>query len=177
MSEFNDYFDDREAPHDISDNTSVSSQASAPSAANTSSTVADSPAKQPRKRHRGRKVLLWLIVIIILGGAAAVWLRYYTPYIQSQETGYVTNMERRGLIFKTYEGQMITESALTDTARVYSRDFVFSVTNDALADSLQALSGSGRKVTVAYDRYYGALPWRGAQPVIVTAILPQKTLN
>lgn len=169
MSEFNDYFDDREAPQDQPAN----GESSAP--ATTSSTdcpPSEALACKPRsKRHRGRKLLIWLLIIVVLAGVALVWLRYYTPYIESQETGYVTNMERRGLIFKTYEGQMITESSLTDTARVYSRDFVFSVVDPQLADSLQQLSGSGRKITVSYERYYGALPWRGSQPVIVTAIV------
>lgn len=169
MSEFNDYFDDREAPQETSEETAATTDAPSKAASDTpEATSADKPCK---RRHRGRKFLIWLIVIIVLGGTAAVWLRYYTPYIESEENGFITNMERRGLIFKTYEGQMITESALTDTARVYSRDFTFSVTDPVLADSLQALSGSGRKVTLSYERYYGALPWRGAQPVIVTGIV------
>lgn len=169
MSDFNDYFDDREAPQETSEETVSTTATAAKEDGNTP--VATSADKPGKRRHRGRKLLIWLIVIIVLGGTAAVWLRYYTPYIESEESGFITNMERRGLIFKTYEGQMITESALTDTARVYSRDFTFSVTDPALADSLQALSGSGRKVTISYERYYGALPWRGSQPVIVTGIV------
>lgn len=169
MSDFNDYFDDREAPREPADDTAGVTPTSSTSTAPVE--PASASAKPRKRRHTGRNIILWLIVIIVLGGTAAVWLRYYTPYVESQESGYITNMERRGLIFKTYEGQMITESSLTDTTRVYSRDFVFSVTDPSLADSLQALAGSGRKVTVSYERYYGALPWRGAQPVIVTGLV------
>ena len=90
---------------------------------------------------------------------------------EERVTGCVPQRERRGMIFKTFEGKMISESALTDTTRIYSRDFNFSVTDQAIVRELQAIQGSGRPVTLEYVRYYATVPWRGSQPIVITGIV------
>lgn len=125
---------------------------------------------KPRKRKSHFWAYALTVIVIALG--VTCYFRYFNPYItEARVTGYVTGIERRGMIFKTFEGQMITESALTDTTRIYSRDFNFSVTDTAIVAALQNLQGSGRPVTLEYERYYATVPWRGSQPVIVTAII------
>lgn len=100
-----------------------------------------------------------------------VYVRYFTPYVtDSRATGYITNVERRGIFFKTFEGEMISEAALTDTTRVYTRDMSFSIPSDSLALRLQNLQGSGRPVRLTFERYYGNLPWRGATNCILVGI-------
>ncbi|MDE6377452.1 MAG: hypothetical protein K2K72_01760, partial [Duncaniella sp.] len=65
------------------------------------------PQRPAPRRHRGRKVLLWFIFIVLLVGGGAFWLRYLNPYtVDSLVTGYITNVDKQGLFFKTYEGQM-----------------------------------------------------------------------
>lgn len=134
----------------------------------------EQPDHETTHRHRRRrKTLLWSAVVLLAAIALAFWLRYVNPYADEARTaGYVTNIERRGLIFKTFEGEMISEESLTDTTRVYSRDFVFSVDNDSVARELQRYQGSGRKVMLHIRRYYGTLPWRGASTNIVTGFTP-----
>ncbi len=117
---------------------------------------------------------MWFFSIVIVALAATIYIRYFTPYVtDSRMTGYITNVERRGIFFKTFEGEMISETALTDTTRVYTRDFVFSIPDDSVARAMQSLQGSGRPVRVTYERFYGTLPWRGASTCIVTAAEPQ----
>lgn len=87
-----------------------------------------------------------------------------------EEHGYVVDFKRQGMLFKTWEGQMLVQSALIDSTRPYSRDFVFSVDNDEVARKLAAAKGTGREVTVCYKRYWGVLPWRGATSTIVTSV-------
>lgn len=127
----------------------------------------------PPRRHTLRKALIWCAVIVTVVLAAIAWLRYFNPYVEDAKvTGYITSVERRGIIFKTFEGQMITNESLTDTTRVYSRDFAFSVPDDSLARTIQSWQGTGRPVTLTYKRYYGSLPWRGASLTVATAITP-----
>lgn len=179
---------DNSAPAGGADSSSSSSATSSqgefsfPSSSTTSTVSATSVASQqqpvgpsqpvgPRKprRHRGRKILAWFIVIVVIVLGGAFWLRYCVPYTEDTLTsGYITNVEKRGLIFKTYEGEMITQSHINDTSRVYERDFMFSIPDDEMARRLQALQGTGKRVTLTTERYYGTLPWRGSQPVIVT---------
>lgn len=133
-----------------------------------------SAAPAPKRRHRGRKVLAWVIFICIIVLAAGFYIRYFNPYVaEARASGYITNVEKRGIIFKTFEAEMISESALADTTRIYTRDFTFSIPSDSLARILQPLQGTGRKVTVVYERYYGMLPWRGGSPCVLTGIVQE----
>lgn len=129
------------------------------------------PPRKQKKHHPLRK-FFWitgLVVVIALG--VIVWARYINPYeTDIIERGYVVDFKRQGIIFKTWEGQMLVQSALTDASRPYSRDFVFSVDDEALAAQLAALNGTGKQVTLTYKRYWGVLPWRGATQCIVTGI-------
>lgn len=125
------------------------------------------PAVKKRKRHFWR--WFFFILFVILG--VAVYIRYFVPYaIESRTTGYVTRVEKRGIIFKTFEGEMISQSQLTDTARIYSRDFYFSIPDDSLARVIQSYEGTGKPVTLTCKRYFGTLPWRGSAKVIATAV-------
>lgn len=134
------------------------------------STYPDKPVAK-NKRHFFRKFMLWLLVIAVLGLTAVIYIRYFNPYISDAKvTGYVTNVERRGVIFKTYEGEMISQQKLADPNHIYSRDFFFTVPDDSLARQLQSVQGTGRPVTLTYDKYWGVLPWRGGSGIVITAI-------
>lgn len=118
-----------------------------------------------------RRIFWWSVVVVVLSLAMVAWVRYVNPYeTDMEEHGYVVDFKRQGVLFKTWEGQMIVQSALIDSTRPYSRDFVFSVDNDDVARKLAAAKGTGREVTVTYKRYWGVLPWRGATSTVVTSV-------
>ncbi|MEG2819743.1 MAG: hypothetical protein RR868_03225, partial [Muribaculaceae bacterium] len=95
----------------------------------------------------------------------------FDPYVSdAQTTGYVIRVEKRGTIFKTYEGEMISEFAIQDTSKIYQRDFSFSFDNDSLAQDAMKLQGSGKKITLKYKKFSGVIPWRGASKCIITGI-------
>lgn len=123
------------------------------------------------RRRQLRRRLLWGAGVIAVALAVTVYIRYFNPYVvDARVTGYITNVERRGIVFKTFEGEMITEASLTDTTRVYSRDFSFSVDDPVLARELQDNQGTGRPLTLTFKKFYGVIPWRGASRNIVTAV-------
>ena len=130
----------------------------------------------PRPRHsRLRRFMAWFITICIAGLGVAAYLRYFNPYAtDALVSGYVTGVERRGIIFKTYEAEIISEAALTDTTRLYSERLKMSIPSEELAKRLQALQGSGRRVTLTTERFYGMLPWRGESTTVITAIDSQQ---
>lgn len=121
-----------------------------------------------KRKHHGWR---WFFFILFVALGVTVYIRYFVPYAtESRTTGFVTRVEKRGIIFKTFEGEMISQSQLTDTAHVYSRDFYFSIPNDSLARVIQSYEGTGRPVTLTCKRYFGSLPWRGASKTIAVAI-------
>lgn len=127
---------------------------------------------KPKRRHR--KVLVWFFVIVFAVLGVTVWIRYFVPYVtESQVTGYVTLVEKRGIIFRTFEGEMVSESRLADKGNVYSRDVYFSIPDDDMARRLQQYQGSGTPVTITCKRYYGTLPWRGASNNVMVSFTPK----
>lgn len=125
-----------------------------------------------KPRRRRRHFWLWFsLFLIILAGGVALWLRYFSPYVEeATEYGYVDNMERRGTIFKTFEGVLIPCANLRDTTRLYNRDFIFTVRDRDDYLILRRAMKSGKPVTVEYNQYHATLPWRGASKIVVTAV-------
>ena len=106
--------------------------------------------------------------------AVTVGIRYFVPYVtESKVTGYVTLVEKRGIICRTFEGEMVSESQLADKGNVYSRDVYFSIPDDETARRLQQYQGTGTPVTITCKRYYGTLPWRGASNNILVSFQPK----
>ena len=99
--------------------------------------------------------------------------RYYFVFGSGVKAGTLNYVVKKGYVFKTYEGILIMEGFRTESrGTLQSNQFVFSVDNANLADSLMRLSG--RHVELKYNEYLGALPWRGYSNFIVEEILSVK---
>ena len=134
-----------------------------------SSSAADNAARTRRRRRHRR--LAWFFIIVFAVLAVAFYIRYFVPYTSDTlTTGYITLVEKRGIFFKTFEGEMISESVLADTSKIYSRDFYFSIPNDSLGRLVQSYQGTGKRVTITTQKYFGTVPWRGSQKSVVTDI-------
>lgn len=124
---------------------------------------------------------LWIITaIVIIGLIIGCWLRFFSPYVEdASQYGYIEHIERRGTIFKTYEGTLIPYKELMDTTRIYSRDFVFSVKDDKTAAALRQAQFDARPVRVEYKKYHATVPWRGSSKIVIVkvdSIDPEKIL-
>ena len=124
---------------------------------------------KPRRRAR---FYLWLVLAAVCAGAiVTIYLRYFSPYIEdATQYGYVENIEKRGMLFKTFEGTLIPYKELMDTTRVYHRDFIFTAADVKVATELKRAELDHRPVRVEYKRYFGTLPWRGASQIIITKV-------
>lgn len=121
--------------------------------------------------NEGSRSKLWLF----LGGLILILLlfcyfRYFRPCVEeATQYGYVENIERDGLLFKTYEGILLPYKDLMDTTRIYTRDFVFTAEPECAAQ-LRRMQYSNLPVRVIYRKYYGTLPWRGNSKIIVEKV-------
>ena len=132
---------------------------------------AQDPSPRPRRRHR--RWVWWTIAILLGVTAACVWIRWFNPYAEdSRIKGYVLRVEKRGVIFKTYEGEIISESSVAD--RSFKTDLRLSVPDDSLGRVLQSYQGSGIPVELVTERYYATLPWRGEEKTVLTAVYPAR---
>lgn len=125
----------------------------------------------------GRKMtLIWgavaLIVVAIVG---IIYFHWFRPYAdQSMMSGYINNIERRGLLFKTYEGELIPFRSVIDTTRmdtlnVDRSNYTFSAVPEVAA-KLRRMQYSNTPVRVEVKRYRASLPWRGESRVQIVAV-------
>ena len=112
------------------------------------------------------KKTLWSIsaILVVLLLIFGYW-RFYFILAEGTQAGTLNIFQKKGIIFKTYEGKIILSGF---KANVQSNEFSFSVTNENVAEQL--LKVSGREVNVHYKQYFGSLPWRGMQKYIVDSI-------
>jgi hypothetical protein len=107
-------------------------------------------------------IIAGIAVVII---AVFIYWRYYFVLAVGTQAGTLNIFQKKGIIFKTYEGKIILSGF---KANVQSNEFSFSVTNEKVAEKL--LQVSGREVNVHYKQYFGSLPWRGMKNFIVDSI-------
>ncbi len=118
----------------------------------------------------GRKYLYISLAVVIVALAAFCGVRFWYPFGEGVKTGELNYVVYKGVIFKTYEGKLIQSGfRTTQQSGIASNEFVFSISDPALADSLMRMGGS--VVELRYKEYFGALPWRGHSKFIVDGIL------
>jgi hypothetical protein len=113
-----------------------------------------------KKRHFLRNFLIILLVILI--GFFA--FSYYGIYDEGVRAGSVVRISKKGVIFKTYEGQLNLQSfgALKKTTP-FAETFDFSVekSKPQVIRELEAVALSGERVNLHYIKRYVGFPWRG----------------
>lgn len=122
----------------------------------------------PRQR---RMWWVWLAAALCIAAIAAViYFHWFSPYVEeSIQYGYVENIERRGDIFKTYEGVLIPYKEIMDTTRLYRQDFLFTARPE-VAVMLRKMQFANLPVKVTYEKYHATLPWRGDSRIVVTRV-------
>ena len=132
------------------------------------------------RRHNKHRIIAFSVIgVLALIFLFWMWNRYYHPYAQGVEKGYIMEVSNEGSVFKTLEFKMITRDLIMDTVRVkWVKDtaivdgcnFSASLASDSLAREAVKWKGTGKPVVVTYDEYSGTLPWRGNSKRIVTSI-------
>lgn len=119
---------------------------------------------------RRKFLALGIVVAVIIFIIWLIWRLFLSPYAEDAvQYGYVDTVERRGDLFKTYEGVMLPYKNLHDTTRMYREDFIFS-TSDKLGATLREFQNSGRPLRVEYRTYRFPLPWRGESKTVIVRV-------
>lgn len=129
------------------------------------------------RRGNSIKMLLMLIIaamVLFLGWW--IWQYYFHPYRVSQEKGWIMKVSNEGTVFKTVEGEMISEGYIEDTIAALHSDFLFSIPSDSLAREAMRWAGNGKRVILSYEEYKGTVMWRGNSRHVVTNIEPDSDL-
>jgi len=123
-----------------------------------------------RKIMTAKKVIITIAVIIIAGLLIFGYVRYFVPFSDSGvKAGILNNVKHKGIIFKTYEGELIQSGFGQGMQGLQSNEFQFSIDDKNLAIKLMGMSG--QNVKLHYKEYYGRLPWRGYSKFVVDSIV------
>ena len=119
------------------------------------------------------KIIAALSLIVALGLAAFIFFKFYFVFGEGVKAGELNYVGYKGYVFKTYEGRAIQagfgKGKGVNAGAIQSYEFDFSITDEAVADSLMRCGG--KMVELHYKEYLGTLPWRGKQKYIVDRIV------
>lgn len=113
-----------------------------------------------------------LTVILVLG--IGIFAFYYCGvYDEGVRAGTVLRVSKKGIVFKTYEGQLNLETfgALMGASPI-AEAFDFSVEGDntGVIQDLQQVALTGERVNLHYKKRYLTFPWRGDTKYFITRV-------
>ena len=117
--------------------------------------------------RKAKRLLLWLFGIAIVASLLFIWVCGWT-YSDGTRAGELIKVSKKGVMFKTYEGQINLGGFQSDDAGVVGNIWEFSTTNKAVYQRLQELEG--KKVKLSYRQRYKTMPWQGKTEYFVDKV-------
>jgi hypothetical protein len=123
--------------------------------------------------NTAKKILRWLIVVIVLTVISIIYVKYFYTYSEGYRAGLLQKFSHKGAIFKTYEGEIILSSVSSNRdITLASEKFLFSVINKSIVRQFDTLQG--QSVIVHYRQKNAPAFWRGDSPYLVDSIKMKK---
>lgn len=120
-----------------------------------------------------KRVFRWTAISILVLLAVFIYFKYFFTYSEGYRAGLLQKFSNKGVVFKTYEGELILSSvASTSNVAIASEKFHFSVLKRDINIKFDTLQG--RNVIVHYIEKKGAVPWRGDSRYLVDSIAVRK---
>ena len=101
---------------------------------------------------------------IVVFAISFLCLAYWGVYDEGVRAGTVLRISKKGMIFKTYEGQLNVETfgALKGVHPIMEAfDFSVSDKDEQVIRDLESVALSGERVNLHYVSRYVAFPWKG----------------
>ena len=116
-----------------------------------------------------KKVLKWLLLLVLIFGSILIYWKYFYTYSEGYRAGLLQKFSHKGAIFKTYEGELILSSVSSNRdVAIASEKFYFSLSNKALIRQFDTLQGE--TVIVHYKQKNSRIFWRGDSPYLVDSV-------
>lgn len=115
-------------------------------------------------------IIIVLVVVIIISTFS---FYYWGVYDKGIRAGVVLRVSQKGMLFKTYEGQLNVDAfGALKGVHPMMESFDFSVESDKqdVIKELEAVALTGERVNLHYIKRYKAFPWRGDTPYFITKV-------
>jgi hypothetical protein len=120
-----------------------------------------------------KKTLIWVLSLAIVGSIIVFSFLCWGVYDEGVRAGVVLRISKKGIIFKTYEGQLNLETfGALKGAHPIMESFDFSVEKDdqATIKELESVALSGERVNLHYIKRYRIFSWRGDTKYFVNKV-------
>ncbi len=119
--------------------------------------------------RKTKKFFRWIITLLVIILAVFIYMKYFYTYSEGYRAGLLQKFSRKGVAFKTYEGEMILSSVVSDKqVAIASEKFFFTMVNDKLIRQFDTLQG--QNVIVHYIQKGGTVFWRGDSKYLVDSV-------
>ncbi|HOF19635.1 MAG TPA: hypothetical protein PLO24_00130 [Bacteroidales bacterium] len=116
-----------------------------------------------------KKVVRWIIALLVMATAVFVYVNYFHTFSEGYRAGTLQKFSRKGVIFKTYEGELILSGAGAENEIIISPEkFSFTMVNKDLVRQFDTLQG--QNVIVHFIQKNGAVFWRGESKFLVDSV-------
>ena len=112
-----------------------------------------------------------IILLVLITGIFT--LLYFGIYDEGVRAGNVVRISKKGMVFKTYEGQLNLQSfGALKGASPFAETFDFSVEKNKpdVIRELEAVALSGERVNLHYVKRYSVFPWRGETKYFIISV-------
>jgi hypothetical protein len=115
-----------------------------------------------------KRILVITAVVLTVATVLFFWVCSWT-YSEGSRAGQLIKISRKGVIFKTHEGQLNT-GGFQMAEGIQGNIWEFSVTDENVLKQFDDLEG--KKVKIYYKERYKSMPWVGKTNYIVKSIKP-----
>ena len=121
------------------------------------------------------KKFLWKgLLFILIIGAIVFSFFYWGVYSRGVRSGVILKVSERGVVFKTYEGEMnlqILTSSNNQSLTTQTWSFSVEKSNLETFEALKRASLTGERVELNYLQRYSKFFWRGDTEYFVTDVI------
>jgi hypothetical protein len=120
-----------------------------------------------------KKVVKIMLITAIVVGLVIFSVMYWGVYDEGVRAGNVLRISKKGMLFKTYEGQLNLQTfgALKGASPIMEAfDFSVESNEEQVLKDLEAVALSGERVNLHYVKRYTTFPWRGDTKYFITKV-------
>jgi hypothetical protein len=120
-----------------------------------------------------KKVVKTIVILAVIVGVVWFSFMYWGVYDEGVRAGNVLRISKKGMLFKTYEGQLNLQTfGALKGANPIMESFDFSVesSDEQVLKDLETVALSGERVNLHYVKRYATFPWRGDTKYFITKV-------
>ena len=126
-----------------------------------------------RVKSTTKKVVKIILIVALVVGIGVFSFYYWGVYDEGVRAGNVLRISKKGMLFKTYEGQLnLNTFGALKGANPIMESFDFSVEpgDEQVIKDLESVALSGERVNLHYVKRYATFPWRGDTKYFITKV-------